>query len=290
MRTLAVALGALLVTGCGGGGGDDSSPGGPAGAMENNASRIESDKGTAETERIDCARFKLPAGGQRDILGISFGMSADMAYGLLACSNPAFKVAYETDGGFSLPRLPDGGTPRTTITASAGMENVYVTLVGLPGQEKVVGVRRSVEFGEGNEAPAETILKRLTDKYGEPTYRWTGNDYWIFEVPYAPDGQLIGRENSLFSRCTSDRTDGRMAISDACGLSVNFKIGLKSDNPGLAKSFTVSVIEQRKTMEAIAAFTEYARAAQSAKRERELDAAKRAVDEAGQDGSRVPTL
>jgi hypothetical protein len=289
MRGLFATLGVLVLAGCGGSepsntvAANEASNAGSALNETVDAPIAEGPKGTAATQGLDCAQSKPPASGKNDILGVSFGMPAEQAFGIIACSNPAFTVEYNSDGGLDLPALSDGTKPRTQIAAQIDGESIFALLVGLPGQEKVVGINRSVEFAEGKEPAADAILKSLTDKYGQPTYRNTSSGSWAFEVPYTPQGQVIAEGSSLFSTCTADRTNGEMQISDECGLSVNFVIALKDGNPGLAKSFKVSIVEQAKTMTAV---DQYEAAARSAKGVAQKDQ----VDKAGQDKSRMPTL
>jgi hypothetical protein len=255
------------------------------------AGTAKKDVGTAEAEGINCGLYQPPPDTRHDILGISFGMTADEAYARLACANPAFKLEYDTSGGFSTKALRDGSKPRKTLTASAGLETATVSLIGLPGEEKVVAVQRRVEFGAGSEPPSETIVNRLTTKYGEPsrTIVDSGGSYaWVV---FSPDGQKLGPDNSLYSTCTHyQSTSDSISINSECGFTVRTSVSVKLDNPGLAHAFSVTLVEQRKAMDAIEAFDNAVQSMADASRQRELDNAKRAVEQAGQNDEHIPTL
>lgn len=239
-----------------------------------------------------CAAMPTASNGTRDITGIELGKSADMAYQVLRCANPAFELAFEDDSGFPLDRLPDGSKPRKLLNASAGLEKYDVFLVGMPGEEKVVAIRRTVEFGEGAEPPVTSLTERITTKYGKPTDVDDFGSTLYMEVPHAPDGPLLGPENSLFNNCTAHRAgpDDSMRINDGCGLSINVQIDLKATNRGLAKGMGVALVDQRQAMQAIALFNKNAARLLSEQQAQERDAAQRAVRDAGADRGRMPSL
>ncbi|MEP9404349.1 hypothetical protein [Sphingomonas sp. VNH70] len=291
---------AAMLAGCGGGENTPAEPaaqpladGGESGVGYRPPPPSSAAQGTAATQGIDCAANRpAAASGGRDIAGVTLGMPAEQAFAIVACTNPAFEVDYSSEGGFRMAKLPGDTQPRTQIAARAGLETMTLSLVGLPGQEQVVAIHRSVEFADGQEAPVETVLKRLTDKYGQPSYRYSAGDGSVgrYELPYSPDGKLLGPDNALFNQCTNDRSDGSMSISDACGISINFAVHAKSANPGLARSFAVALVDQRAAMAAIERFNQAAAAMAEKQRQGELNAAQQAVDAAGKDGNRMPTL
>lgn len=262
-----------------------------SGGIEGDIPSIEKDVGTVEAEGINCSAFKNPKESPRDILGVTYGMSAEDAFARIACANPAFKVKFSTTQGFETEKLRDGSLPRKSIEANAGLERALVYLMGLPGAEKVIAVEREVEFGDESEPPFETIVSRLKQKYGESSGSTASSNSLHNWISYSPDGQKIGTDNSLYSDCTNyQSTSASISINSGCGLTIFYTVRAKSDNAGLAKSFKVRVVEQRNAMDAITSFNEAAQLQAAEGRQQELDRAKQDVERAGQKNSSLPSL
>lgn len=236
------------------------------------------DMGTADLEQLDCPTIMKGSPKTADIVGVTVGMSAQTAYQRIACSNPALTVNYSVEGGFKLPKLPDGTTPLKMITANGGQEEFTVWLIGKPGEERVIALRRKLTFGSGEEPPTETLVTQIQEKYGTLTVnRYNGNEGGV--VKTADNRLLTDNTNRLFSRCLPD--DYRsISINEACGLSVGVAFEAKNDNDALVDKLTVTITHGKYGQRLITAFRDYAANAVAAQKQAELKAAQ---DRAAQD-------
>lgn len=241
MRALVPAA-VLVLAACGSG--NQSNPSGSPDIMNGSANAPEqrqSARGTAAADNINCNGIQR--GNGADVVGVTIGMSADDAFRAVACSNPALRVSFSNQGGFGPQALPDGRTMRKTITAEAGQERIQVSLVGLPGQERVVAIRRSINFERGQEPSATTLIAELQQKYGALDHNpnqygaWSGRSLRdANNQPLSsegPNGTLVGSQCSM--GLLQDNLIGE------CGLSVGVEISLSRENQQLASRLVVSM-------------------------------------------------
>jgi hypothetical protein len=164
-----------------------------------------------------------------------------------------------------------------------GQAKWFVSTMGMPGQEKVIGVAREEWFDEGRNPTIDSVQQALVGKYGAPSKTGGSNTYrqlmWIFD----PRGRPVTETSPLYNQCSGIADpDGSMNLSPDCGVVVEaYLYGLR-DNPALAQRMQVGVVDQAGGYAAVSA-TEQGLAA--------LDAQRRAkqVQEAGKN-AQAPSL
>jgi hypothetical protein len=200
------------------------------------------DAGTVGREGIDCEAANAERGSGADVVGVTIGMVAEQAYAKIACSNPSLRVEYSSEVGLKLPSLPDGKKPRTAITANGGQEQIEAWLVGLPGQERVVMIRRQLRFDSNEQPQVAQLEQQLRAKYGafvqSPSMRQQAG------VLRSADGQPIlvrqAGSTQLFYRCMPSM-HGRLSLYPECGLSVGVHLEPNAANSLLAQELRVIV-------------------------------------------------
>lgn len=238
-----------------------------------NAAGVGNDgAGTADAEGINCNGLAVPNGP--DVVGVSIGMSAEDAYRAIACSNRALRVAFNDQGGFAVPPSADGQRPRTMITGESGQERITAALVGLPGQERVVTIRRNLEFAQGEESAVTNLIAQLEQKYGSLAHNpnqygaWTG-----LSLRDARNQPLTTEGNLLGSRCAMSVGSqmGQPDLIAECGLSVGVHINFRRDNQQLAERLVVTMSNGAFGMEQIAALQAQARGAAQQRQAQEVN-------------------
>lgn len=229
--------------------------------------------GTANTERFDCAAINAQHGEGPDIVGVTIGMPAEQAFQKVACSNPQLRVQYSQTGGFRVPPLPNGERPRTMIVTDGGQERVQVTLVGLPGQERVVAIKRETQFGAGDAPAFTTLRQQLESKYGTLVREAYQENTYTAGALRSADGRVIAaNDDPLFMRCLPS-TVGSVDVRGDCGLSVGVRIEPMPNNDSLARRLVVSMTHGSFGMAQIDAFAAHASSADQQRRESEVGAA-----------------
>jgi hypothetical protein len=314
LAALLAACGSSHSSGSAGGGADAERK--PAAAPTGNASAEE----VAAEQRgdVDCPADKLPAPAGTpvdDVLGVRPGLTYEQAARIVLCSNPLLVITDEADRGFNFPtygqKLRQAFTarfaePRVQKTSrqiiqemereatARGLNEVrhdmkpgqakwFVSTMGMPGQEKVIGVAREEWFDEGRNPTIDSVQQALIGKYGAPSKTGGSNTYrqlmWIFD----PRGRPVTETSPLYNQCSGIADpDGSMNLSPDCGVVVEaYLYGLR-DNPALAQRMQVGVVDQAGGYAAVSA-TEQGLAA--------LDAQRRAkqVQEAGKN-AQAPSL
>lgn len=260
-----------------GGEGSSLESGAEAGTGDNAMAAAGVDAGTADLQRLDCKSINEKKGEGPDIAGVTVGMTAELAFQKIACSNPALKVEYKTDGGFSLPALPDGSQPRKMIVTDGGQEEFMATLVGTAGQERVVLLRRTLRFSEGQEPVLTALVQQLNGKYGNITRDASYTNRFIGGVLRSADNRPVDASNrSLFYRCMPE-TSGSFSLYEECGTSVGVRIDPSDSNAELANTLTVALTNGKYGLRLIEEFKAHAAQAASNKAQQEVkDAAGRA--------------
>lgn len=228
-------------------------------------------QGTADAEGVNCNGLAAPSGP--DVVGVSIGMSAEDAYRAIACSNRALRVAFSDRGGFDLPPLADGRRPRTTITAESDQERITATLIGLPGQERVVLIRRSLNFPQGQEPVVTSLVSELQRKYGALEHNpnqygaWSGRSLRDANnqplVSEGPNGSLVA------SSCAMSVLQDNLLSQ--CGQSVAVEISFSQANQQLASRLVVAVNGGAFGIQQIAAYRAQARGEAEQRQAREIE-------------------
>ncbi|MEM6890640.1 MAG: hypothetical protein AAF636_21280 [Pseudomonadota bacterium] len=251
------------------GSGDPDSTGGGGNGLGLGLDNV--DMGTADLEQLDCPTIMQGDSETADIVGVTVGMSATMAYQRIACSNPALTVTMTNEAGFEMPRLPDGTKPMSLIKADGGQEEFTVWLAGKPNEERVIALRRELTFGSGHEPPTSTLVQQLADKYGTLTVnRYNGDEGGV--VRTADNRLLTDNSNTLFSRCLPDDR-GSISINDTCGLSVGVAVKPKRENKDLVDKLTVTITHGKYGQRLLGEYRDFAANAEAQQRQSELEAA-----------------
>ena len=207
----------------------DKGPESPEAANDTQAT-AETSGGTAAAEGLNCNAIKAKPANGPDVVGIAMGMPVQEAYQKLACFNPAFVLE------MTEPR-PDG---YRSIRTEYDGDDISVRLVGVPGQEQVVEINRSVRYASGREPAVDGILNQLTQKYGAFTQtNYGGGPQVTYQMVQRADGSRVsGLEDPLMRGCPYEQPE-------ACGLTVTTNIIRAESNPGLAHNFQVIMLDQR---------------------------------------------
>lgn len=276
-----VAVLAVVIAGCGGGDQDAEKQvetAKPAPASTGNASAKE----VAEETRgkLKCPpKLATPARAAGapvdDIVGVRPGLGYDEAAKLVMCSHDLMIVVDDKRARFNIPtygqtvrqgfhgrfakervqktgkeimqEMQDAamarGTNRVVRDVAPGEAKWYVGTMGVPGQERVTDVAREEWFAEGKQPTVASVEKALTDKYGTPTERQQGESSlrWAFDT----FGRPITEASPLFRACYANAyVNSSVNFSPDCGVVVAARIQPLRDNPAIAQSMTVIVVNQ----------------------------------------------
>ncbi|MBX3484283.1 hypothetical protein [Phenylobacterium sp.] len=297
--TTALALGVLL-SGC-----QKKTEGGGGPAASTTASTAGE-----KAPRVHCpARLQTaarPAGAPvDDVVGVRPGLTYDEAANLVQCEDKSLDVKPTTTGfdiesygqrlrqGFDAkPREPEmtsqeilkkmhddaaaRGANRVVDALKPGQQLFYVSTIGPPDQDRVVGVWREQWFEEGRNPPLETVRKALTDKYGPPTLDQNGEIYWLHDAM----GRPLDRDSPLTGNCLGRvrATSNGFSLNPDCGLTVAARIVPLKTNPDLARSLELGIADQAKGYAAIEATEKALAAADAQRRAKEVQRANQNAD------------
>ena len=271
------ALLAATLSACGGG--RDGPAGGSGSVLKNGGATTDqaaaSVPGAAGERGIDCAATGAQHGDGPDVIGVTVGMPAGQAFQKIACSDPAMDVHYkEIDGSESirLPPLPNGQRPKYNIVAHRGGTTVHAYLIGLPGQERVISVNRTLRFERENAPAVAALVAQLEAKYGRLLRTPAIQDSYTAGAVRSAEGRAVtATDDPLFLRCMADGS--LYSLTGECGLSVVVSIYPRSDNPELVDYFDVSILNGNYGQQQVEAFVAYARGADQQRRNAEVEAA-----------------
>jgi len=265
----------LLLTACGA---NESSPIADIvnGASPNSAPAVSSGaQGTAGANGIDCASVNASSPQGFDMIGVTVGMPADQAFAKIACSNPALTVEFSTSGGFRVPPPPGGGQMRTAIVARSSNETIRASLVGMPGQERVVTISRRVSYRSGEEPAVDSFQQQAQTKYGPMLQDYgTGARNIAMGHVRRPDGRPIaGNEESAdYGRCLP--VSASPSILSDCGPAIRFVISPKQSNRQLVSEVEAVMTDGAVGMRLIDEYTAVAGGAQRQRQQQEIDQAR----------------
>ena len=264
---------------------------------------------------VDCpARIKTAARDPKapvdDVLGVRPGMTFDEAANVVMCTNDLLVVQVDTSRGFQIrtygQTLRQGfsarfAEPRVVKTSKQIMEEMqddfiarsgnavrqdmfpgqakwYVTTMGMPGQERVIGAAREEWFEEGKNPTLESVEQALVKKYGTPTrIQETGGRHMRWA--YDPFGRLVTETSPLFNQCSGiSSPDGGVNLSPDCGLVVTAVLHPLRENPALAQLMQVGVVDQANGYEAVNATDQAFQQQEAQRRAKEVESAAKNAD------------
>jgi hypothetical protein len=212
-----------------------------------------------------------------DVLGVRPGMGYDEALNAVLCTHDLLVMQADANRGFNLktygqklrhgfgarfaePRVEwsakraqaemmDNALARSGNAArddlKPGQAKWYVGTMGLPGQERVVNVAREERFEPGASPTMASIEQALLNKYGPATKQQNNNGQRFLNWSYDTAGRLVTQGAPLFNRCTGNASpDGGVNLSPDCGTVVTAIVAPLRDNPDLALSLQVGVVDQ----------------------------------------------
>ena len=227
------------------------------------------------------AKIKSPARATGapvdDVLGVRPGMSHDEAANAVLCTHDLLVMQTDANRGFNLKtygqKLRHGfgarfAEPRVEWTAKRaqaesldqmlarsgnaarddmkpGQAKWYVGTMGLPGEERVINVAREERFDSGASPTIASIEQALLKKYGPATKEQNNNGQRYITWSYDPAGRLVTQGAPLFARCSGNASpNGGVNLSPDCGTVITAIVAPLRDNPELALSLQVGVVDQ----------------------------------------------
>lgn len=303
---------AVIVAGCGGGEKETEAPAKSdksAAAPSGNASAQEVARESRGKLKCPPKTAARPAGAPvDDIVGVRPGLSYEEAANLVMCSHDLMIVVEDKRARFNIPTygqtLRQGfhgrfAKERVQKTGKQIMEEMqashmarmnnavvrdvapgeakwFVGTLGTPGAERVTDVAREEWFAEGRQPTVASVEKALIDKYGTPTERMQGDAglRWAYDT----FGRPVTEASPLFRACYANAyVNSGVNFSPDCGVVVAARITPMRDNPAIAQSMTVIVVNQAEGYERIQATEQAMLAQENARRAKQAeDAAKNA--------------
>ena len=212
-----------------------------------------------------------------DVIGVRPGMGYDEALNAVLCSHELLVMQLDITRGFSLKtqgqKLRHGfgarfAEPRVEWSAKrAKMESMddivarsgnaarddmkpgqakwYVGTMGLPGQERVINVAREERFEAGASPTIASVEQALLGKYGPATKHQNTQGQRYITWSYDLTGHLVTQGAPLFNRCSGNASpNGGVNLSPDCGTVVTAIVAPLRENPELALSLQVGVVDQ----------------------------------------------
>ena len=253
---------------------------------------------------VDCPapiKSQRPSGAPvDDVIGARPGMTYEEAFNVVLCTHAFLVPQLDPTRGFTIQsygqKLRQGfgarsAAPRVERTAKRvsadslddmlarggnavredlqpGQAKWFVGTLGLPGQERVINVAREERFEAGANPTVSSVEKALLDKYGKPTKQQnTTSAQRYLTWSYDPAGRLVSEGSPLFNRCSGNASpDGGVRLSPDCGIVVMAIVFPLRDNPDLAGSLQVGVVNQAGSYELLGATEKALQAAEQQRR------------------------
>ena len=212
-----------------------------------------------------------------DVLGVRPGMGHDEAVNAVLCTHDLLVMQLDITRGFNIktygqkPRHGFGARfaePRVEWTAKRAkiesMDDIvarsgnaarddmkpgqikwYVGTMGLPGQERAINVAREERFETGASPTIASVEQALLKKYGPATKQQNNNGQRYITWSYDLTGRLVTHGAPLFNRCSGNASpNGGVNLSPDCGTVVTAIVMPLRENPDLAVSLQVGVVDQ----------------------------------------------
>lgn len=318
LSALTVLAAAGLLAACGGsqtggGGTGQTAADSPPSAPKGNASAED----VAEEQRgdVDCpAQINTPPRAEGapvdDVVGVRPGMTYEEAANVVMCTNDLMVVTGPTTSGFNIQTygqtLRQGFTarlaePRVEKSSKQIMEEMQddmmarsgnavrydlapgqskwtVTTMGMPGEEKVIAAGREEWFEAGKNPPIAGVRDALLKKYGPVTIDQSNAGQlwmrWVFD----PFGRLATETSPIYSSCAGTGASGGVNLSPDCGIVVQAIAVPMPDNPELARSMDVGVVDQANGYELVTATEQKLEQMEQARRAQAVEDASKNAD------------
>ena len=292
-----------------------SPPSAAAGAGSTNATATAAEVAAEARGKIRCpAKIKSasrdPKAPVDDVVGVRPGMTFEEAASVVMCTNDLMVVTADTSRRFNIQTygqtIRQGfsarfAEPRVQKTSKQIMQEMqadftarsgnairedmkpgqskwYVSTMGMPGQERVIGAAREEWFEEGRNPTMDSVEQALLKKYGTPTQSQKTGGQTLLRWAYDPFGRLVTETSPLFHQCrgTAD-PDGGTNFSPDCGIVVAAAVYPTRENPGLGRYLQVGVLDQANGYEALTGTEQALQQLESNRKAKEIaDAAKNA--------------
>jgi hypothetical protein len=256
MKKFGILLaGMSLLAGCSG---DGATPENNQAAGEGNAAAAAATEkestanAAASSTQANCAAATSSGSGP-DVLGARLGMSPEDAFAALSCANPAFDMEYSTETSTPMPPMPDGSLPRTAVIASASGDVATIYFVGPTGREKAIVLMHDIVFPEGQAPAVQDLLASLQSKYGPSETIAGASSAVVRSISRAPGGKAFRADEPDFRRCTQIlgwNSEGQFVNEGGCGLTINYRIDRRQDDPNLAQKLYLILSDQAAAIEA----------------------------------------
>lgn len=170
------------------------------------------------------------------------------------------------------------GTNRRAPDMPGGTSRWYVTTMGLPGEERVVAAARIEAFVQGKAPTLASVRDALVRKYGAPTTA-SENSSWILRWAYDGLDRKITETHPLYHQCHGvSHPDAGVNLAPDCGVVVQAEIRPARDNPLLASTLQVGVVDQARGYESLMATERQLEQAELQRRAAEAAAAAEQAD------------
>lgn len=250
-----------------------------------------------------------------DVRGVRPGLTYEQAVNAVMCSNPMLVVTPADDRGFQIntygQKVRQGFTARFAEPEKTGQqimedmrreqqarmsnavqhdlkpgeEKWFVSTMGVPGKEHVIGVAREEWFAEGKNPTVESVTQALIKKYGQPTRktdeksssgpRW----YHFMRWAYDPHGRPITETSPLYNACDGFADPNySFGLSANCGIVVKAVVITENDNVALARTLQVGAVDQAAGYALLASTEEGLKAMDAARRAQEVKQAAKNAD------------
>lgn len=253
-----------------------------------------------------------------DVQGVRPGLTLDEAMNAVLCTHDLLVAGVERGRGFNLKsagardirqgfsaRFAEPRVIRTSkeilqdmqrdamarggnavrVDLQPGQSRWFVATMGLPGQERVLGVARAERFADDQRPTVEAVTAALAKKYGEPTQdqRGSAQHQPFMRWAYDPLGRLVHETSPLYHRCHgASSPDAGLNLSPDCGIVVQALLIPQRDNPALVDRMEVGVVDQARGYRMLTDTEQALAQADSARRAAEVDKASK--------NAKAPTL
>ena len=159
-----------------------------------------------------------------------------------------------------------------------GQSKWNVTTMGMPGEERVIGAGREEWFEEGRNPTMASVGDALLKKYGTPSIDQDNPGQRFLRWIYDPLGRPATETSPLTNQCAGTGASGGVNLSPDCGLVVEAHILPMPDNPALARSLEVGVVDQAQGYELVTAVEQNLEQAEQQKRAQAVEEASKNAD------------
>ena len=236
------------------------------------------------------------------VQNLRLGMTLNEVEATIRCEHPGLSVT-KSSSGFQIKTYTEDAEIRQTLFAANTDQSSYgiaddpgekrfdTMFMGMPGEERLYGVRYMEIYESGKRPTVETLKKALTDKYGQTEdalsqnnqYRNSASYSWFYQV----DGKQVGRNSfrssSSRSSCAQPHLRSNIGVSNqaipGCGLIISASTEGAADNPSLARGVYIAIYDQNSLVESLSKIQEGFDEREQARRDAETeDAGNTSVD------------